>query len=79
MNTKSEKPKGQLKLFLILWMICGGAVALFTIFTQSSDGMATNKSFYDAFARFFVWGAPLAAIPVAIQGSIHKSKNKKGE
>ncbi len=70
------KPKSQLQFFLILWVICGSAVAAFTIISQSSDGMLTNRSFYDAVARFIVWGAAIAAVPVAIQGSIRKAKNK---
>lgn len=70
------KPRSQLQSFLILWVICGSAVAAFTIISQSSDGMVTNKSFYDAIAKFIVWGALIAAVPVAIQGSIRKAKNK---
>jgi len=58
----------RLVFFLICWLAAGGTI--FCIYLVGEHGLT------DAIAKGVVWGALIAAVPVAIQGSILKSKKK---
>ncbi len=66
----------RLYFFLVWWLAVGGSIFAFQLFIHSTDGALMRRELLVCISRAMVWGAIIAAVPSAIQGSILKSKKK---
>ena len=68
----------RLSFFLTWWLAVGGTIFAVHLFIHSRDGALMQRELLECIARALVWGAIIAAVPSAIQGSILKAKSKRG-
>lgn len=62
----------RLSFFLVCWIAAGGTI--FCAHLLNDEGK--RRDLTGGIAQAVVWGALIAAIPSAIQGSLRKGKNK---
>lgn len=67
------KRKSSFPFFLMCWLAAGGII--FAVHLLRDD--ASRRDITEGIGRGVVWGALIAAVPVAIQGSIRKARERK--